>query len=193
VISHYLSMASNRWLSTRIENIGNLIIFFTALFAVINRESLSPGLAALSITYALNVTMSVVWVVRMGCELENNCVALERIFEYTQNTPEAEWDILQDDQDSWPSQGLVEFNNYQTRYREGLDLVLKGVDLKINPKDKVGICGRTGAGKSSLTLALFRIIESTSGNIIIDGQDISHLGLHNLRSKLTIIPQVRSA
>lgn len=193
MISHYLSMASNRWLSTRIENIGNLIIFFTALFAVINRESLSPGLAALSITYALNVTMSVVWVVRMGCELENNCVALERIFEYTQNTPEAEWDILQDDQDSWPSQGLVEFNNYQTRYREGLDLVLKGVDLKINPKDKVGICGRTGAGKSSLTLALFRIIESTSGNIIIDGQDISHLGLHNLRSKLTIIPQVRSA
>ena len=83
----------------------------------------------------------------------------------------------------------VEFKNYQTRYREGLDLVLKGVSCQILSGEKVGIVGRTGAGKSSLTLALFRIIEPTEGTIVIDDCDITQMGLGCLRSRLTIIPQ----
>ena len=89
----------------------------------------------------------------------------------------------------WPEEGVVKFSKFATRYREGLDLVVKDIDCTITAGEKVGIVGRTGAGKSSLTLALFRIIESAAGHIIIDGVDIAKIGLHDLRSRLTIIPQ----
>ena len=91
--------------------------------------------------------------------------------------------------EAWPEHGVVKFDNYQTRYRERLDLVLRGIDCHIESTEKIGIVGRTGAGKSSLTLALFRIIESAGGNIEIDDVNISHLGLGKLRSRITIIPQ----
>jgi ABC-type multidrug transport system fused ATPase/permease subunit len=90
---------------------------------------------------------------------------------------------------SWPAHGGVEFQNYSTRYREGLDLVLKDINLSIKPHEKVGVVGRTGAGKSSLTLALFRIIEPVSGSISIDGLNTSTIGLLDLRRRLAIIPQ----
>lgn len=90
---------------------------------------------------------------------------------------------------TWPQEGIVEFKNFQVRYREGLELVLKGIDFSVKSQEKVGIVGRTGAGKSSLTLALFRIIEAAEGKIVIDDVDISEIGLHSLRSRLTIIPQ----
>ncbi|CAG2067546.1 unnamed protein product, partial [Timema podura] len=89
----------------------------------------------------------------------------------------------------WPTEGRVQFTDYKLRYREGLDLVLKGLNFTISGGEKVGIVGRTGAGKSSLTLALFRIIEPAGGSIIIDGVDIIGLGLHVVRSRITIIPQ----
>lgn len=91
----------------------------------------------------------------------------------------------------WPQEGAVEFRNYETRYRPGLDLVLREFTVSIKPRQKVGIVGRTGAGKSSLALALFRIIEASGGYISIDGVKVSELGLHDLRSKLSIIPQVQ--
>merc|ERR1712183_50943 len=90
---------------------------------------------------------------------------------------------------SWPDKGRVQFNDYSTRYREGLDLVVKNIKIDIQPGEKVGIVGRTGAGKSSLTLALFRILEAAGGSIIIDDMNIGHLGLGKLREGLTIIPQ----
>jgi ATP-binding cassette subfamily C (CFTR/MRP) protein 1 len=127
----------------------------------------------------------------MQSEIENNCVAIERIVEYTNNPCEASWDNNKSEmvKPDWPEQGAIEIRNYMTQYREGLEPVLKGLNLSIMPGENIGICGRTGAGKSSLTLALFRIIEPTGGSIHIDGHDITRLGLHPLRSKLTIIPQ----
>ncbi|CAG2229987.1 ABC transporter ecdL,ATP-binding cassette transporter abc1,Uncharacterized ABC transporter ATP-binding protein YwjA,ABC transporter C family member 15,Multidrug resistance-associated protein 4,Multidrug resistance-associated protein 6,ABC transporter C family member 10,ABC transporter atnG,ABC transporter C family member 4,ABC transporter C family member 12,ATP-binding cassette sub-family C member 11,Multiple drug resistance-associated protein-like transporter 1,Putative uncharacterized protein YKR104W,ABC len=123
-------------------------------------------------------------------ELETNIVAVERVKEYTETPTEAAWEIEdKKPASSWPDKGCVEFNDYGVRYREGLDLVLKGISCKIDPTEKIGIVGRTGAGKSSLTLALFRILEKSQGNIIIDGIDISTIGLHDLRAKITIIPQ----
>lgn len=89
----------------------------------------------------------------------------------------------------WPAHGAVEIKNYSTRYRPGLDLVLKDINLDIKAHEKIGVVGRTGAGKSSLTLALFRIIEPVSGNIAIDGLNTSTIGLRDLRSRLAIIPQ----
>ncbi|CAH1794809.1 unnamed protein product, partial [Owenia fusiformis] len=189
-ICYYPSIVSNRWLAIRLELVGNCIVLFAALFAVIGRDHLSAGIVGLSITYALNITQTLNWMVRMTSELETNIVAVERVKEYSETPTEADW-IVEDNRPSeaWPEQGVVEFTDYSTRYREGLDLVLKGISCKINAGEKVGIVGRTGAGKSSLTLSLFRIIESAEGSISIDGIDISKIGLHDLRSKLTIIPQ----
>ncbi|CAG2256927.1 ABC transporter ecdL,ATP-binding cassette transporter abc1,Uncharacterized ABC transporter ATP-binding protein YwjA,ABC transporter C family member 15,Multidrug resistance-associated protein 4,Multidrug resistance-associated protein 6,ABC transporter C family member 10,ABC transporter atnG,ABC transporter C family member 4,ABC transporter C family member 12,ATP-binding cassette sub-family C member 11,Multiple drug resistance-associated protein-like transporter 1,Putative uncharacterized protein YKR104W,ABC len=121
---------------------------------------------------------------------DKHCSCRERVKEYTETPTEAAWEIEdKKPASSWPDKGCVEFNDYGVRYREGLDLVLKGISCKIDPTEKIGIVGRTGAGKSSLTLALFRILEKSQGNIIIDGIDISTIGLHDLRAKITIIPQ----
>ncbi|WAQ96707.1 MRP1-like protein [Mya arenaria] len=190
LVCHYPSIISNRWLAIRLEFVGNCILFFASLFAVIARDDLSPGIVGLSITYALNVTQTLNWMVRMTTELETNIVAVERVKEYSETPTEAAWDIPEKKPNpSWPEKGVVEMEDYGTRYREGLDLVVKGIDCYINSGEKVGIVGRTGAGKSSLTLALFRIIEPAQGRIVIDGVDIAQIGLHDLRSKLTIIPQ----
>ena len=193
---NYYNYCSNRWLAVRIETLGNVIIFFAALFAILGRDTLSAGKAGLSISYAMMVTETLTWMVRMLCDLETNCVALERVLEYINDNPqEAEWKLATEEEEPnphWPQHGKIELIDYQTRYRPGLDLVLKGISLSIGSEMKVGICGRTGAGKSSLTLALFRLIEAaedSGGQILIDGVDISRLGLHTLRSNLSIIPQ----
>ncbi|XP_070185918.1 multidrug resistance-associated protein 1-like isoform X2 [Littorina saxatilis] len=189
-VCYYPSIVSNRWLAIRLEFVGNCIIFFASLFAVLGREHLSPGIVGLSVSYAMNVTQTLNWMVRMTCELETNIVAVERVKEYTEAPTEAPWEIPEKKPDpAWPQDGVIEFKDYQTRYREGLDLVLKGINCSIKSGEKIGIVGRTGAGKSSLTLALFRIIESAEGQISVDDIGIGSIGLHDLRSKLTIIPQ----
>ncbi|XP_041075966.1 ATP-binding cassette sub-family C member 3-like isoform X5 [Polyodon spathula] len=188
--SYYPGIVSNRWLGIRIEFIGNCVVLFAALFAVIEKSKLTPGLVGLSVSYALQVTMSLNWMVRMTSDLESNIVAVERVKEYSETETEAPW-IVPDKRppEDWPTHGKVEFNDYSVRYREGLDLVLKSLTLQVKGGEKIGIVGRTGAGKSSMTLCLFRILEAAAGEITIDGVKISEIGLHDLRSKLTIIPQ----
>ena len=105
--------------------------------------------------------------VKQQSELETNIVAVERIKEYTEIEPEAEWTSNNSPPEKWPSSGSVEFQNYGMRYRKGLDLVLKAIDAKVKGGEKVGIVGRTGAGKSSLTVALFRLVEPAQGTICI--------------------------
>lgn len=185
-----LSIMANRWLDVRLQNVANLIILFSALFVVLSRDTITAGVAGVSISYAMQITQIMNWLVRMTADLETNIVAVERAKEYGETKPEAAWEIAENRPTKyWPDAGTVEFRNFQVRYRDGLDLVLKGITFTVNGGEKIGIVGRTGAGKSSLTLALFRIIEPAGGSIIIDGQDISKMGLHDLRSRLTIIPQ----
>ncbi|NWS44058.1 MRP3 protein, partial [Probosciger aterrimus] len=188
--SYYPGIASNRWLGIRVEFVGNCIVLFAALFAVIGKNSLNAGLVGLSVSYALQVTLSLNWMVRMTSELETNIVAVERIKEYSETETEAPWVIEgKSPPEDWPSKGELEFVNYSVRYRKGLDLVLKGLNLQVHGGEKIGIVGRTGAGKSSMTLCLFRILEAAKGEIKIDGVKIAEIGLHDLRSRLTIIPQ----
>ncbi|XP_054260595.1 multidrug resistance-associated protein 1-like [Macrosteles quadrilineatus] len=185
----YSGYIAQRWLSFRLEVVGNLIVLFAALFAVLSRGSLDSGMAGLSVMYALQVIITLNFFTRMTADVETNLVSVERIKEYSNVKQEAERIGDPGVEPSWPAKGRIEFQNYSVRYREGLDLVLKGVSFTVLPGEKVGIVGRTGAGKSSLTLALFRLLEAAEGAIIIDGRDIATVGLQQLRSKLTIIPQ----
>jgi len=189
-VSYYPGIVSHRWLATRLEFVGNSLVMFAALFAVIGRDHLSGGIIGLSISYALNITQTLNWMVRMSSELETNIVAVERVKEYSETPTEAAWRVEEKKPDEkWPPYGVVEFRDYSTRYRENLEPVLKNLTCNIKGGEKIGIVGRTGAGKSSLTLGLFRIIEPSNGSIFIDGVNIAEIGLHDLRSKLTIIPQ----
>ncbi|XP_008280640.1 ATP-binding cassette sub-family C member 2 [Stegastes partitus] len=187
--SVYPWIVSNRWLAIRLESVGNMVVFFSALFAVISRDSLDSGLVGMSISYALNITQTLNWLVRMNSELENNIVAVERVNEYAAIENEAKWITDSRPPKNWPETGRLQFENYKVRYRPGLDLVLHGITCDIKSTEKIGIVGRTGAGKSSLTNCLFRIIEAAEGRILIDDIDIAKIGLHDLRNHLTIIPQ----
>ena len=127
----------------------------------------------------------------MSAEFETNITSVERIQEYFNTPHEDEWRIEKTKPAlTWPESGHITFDSFSVKYREGLEDVLKNLSIDIQPGEKIGIVGRTGAGKSSLTLALFRILEYSKGNIIIDGVDIKLIGLHDLRHKITIIPQV---
>uniref|UniRef100_H3CHF1 Multidrug resistance-associated protein 1 n=1 Tax=Tetraodon nigroviridis TaxID=99883 RepID=H3CHF1_TETNG len=170
--------------------VGNIIVSFAALCAVIARQNLSPGIMGLSISYALQLTASLTWLVRMSSDLETNIVAVEKVKEYSETQKEAEWTHKPTSLPSnWPNKGCIDIRGFSLRYRDDLDLAIRNITISINGGEKVGIVGRTGAGKSSLTLGLFRIIEAAEGHIFIDGVDIRELGLHDLRSRITIIPQ----
>ncbi|CAG8548825.1 3767_t:CDS:10, partial [Scutellospora calospora] len=191
--AYYPSVCCNRWLAVRLEFLGSLIIFSASLLAVISSvifNNIDDGLVGLSLTYALSVTQALNWAVRQSCEIETNIVSVERVKEYIDLPSEAPAVIPNNrPAPAWPQNGLIEYQNYSTRYRSGLELVLKGISFLVKPKEKIGIVGRTGAGKSSLTLSLFRLIEAAGGAIIVDGMDISKIGLYDLRSRITIIPQ----
>ncbi|KAH3686130.1 hypothetical protein WICPIJ_002894 [Wickerhamomyces pijperi] len=189
--AYFPSVNANRWLAVRLEFLGSMIILASAGFAVMTllTGNISSGLVGLSVSYSLQITQSLNWIIRMSVEVETNIVAVERVEEYSVLEPEAAEYMEPRPPKEWPAQGSIEFKNYSTRYREGLDLVLKNINLKINPREKIGIVGRTGAGKSSLTLALYRIIEAAEGQIVIDGIPTSQVGLQDLRHSLSIIPQ----
>lgn len=182
--------ACNRWLAFRADVLGDLVAFSAGVFIILSLGKVDAGAAGMSLTYAMNFTENLLWLVRNYAINEQNMNSMERIKEYLDVEQEAD-EIVEDNRPApgWPSKGGVEFIDYSTRYRADLDPVLRKVSLKINPKEKVGIVGRTGAGKSSLTLAIFRALEADSGKIVIDDVDISKIGLRDLRENITIVPQ----
>ncbi|KAF9360492.1 hypothetical protein BGX34_007744 [Mortierella sp. NVP85] len=162
--AYFSWIVSNRWLQVRLEALGACIVLAAALFGVLSRTTLGSANIGLALSYALGVTQDITWLVRSYCDLQNQLVAVERIDEYANKNPEAPAETDVKLPENWPHSGHVEFRNYSARYREGLDLVIKNISFEVQPGEKIGICGRTGAGKSSLTLALFRIIEAANSH-----------------------------
>ncbi|ODQ82974.1 hypothetical protein BABINDRAFT_170062 [Babjeviella inositovora NRRL Y-12698] len=189
----YVFRSINRWLSFRLQLLGSIIIFaasIAVLYSLTTASPLSSGMVGLVMSYALQVTGSLNFIVRLSVEVETRVVCVERILEYCELSPEAPA-VVEGKRPvhNWPAQGSVRFDHYTTKYRANLDPVLLNISLEIRPREKVGIVGRTGAGKSTFALAIFRLIEPTEGYVLIDGLNTSEMGLFDLRSKLSIIPQ----
>ncbi|KAI7803545.1 putative multidrug resistance-associated protein 1-like [Triplophysa rosa] len=188
--SYFPRFVATRWLAVNLEFLGNLLVLAAAILSVIGRATLSPGIVGLAVSHSLQVTGILSWIVRAWTDVENNIVSVERVNEYAETPKEAPWTL----EDSrlplgWPRTGSIEFKQYGLQYRRGLDWALKEITLGVNEREKVGIVGRTGAGKSSLALGIFRILEAAKGKIFIDRLNIAEIGLHELRSRITIIPQ----
>ncbi|XP_057430299.1 ABC transporter C family member 2-like [Lotus japonicus] len=190
-----VNISANRWLAIRLETLGGLMIWFTASFAVMqngraeNQQELASTMGLL-LSYALNITSLLTGVLRLASLAENSLNSVERIGTYIDLPSEAP-SVIEDNRPppAWPSSGAIKFNDVVLRYRPELPPVLHGISFTIFPSDKVGIVGRTGAGKSSMLNALFRIVELERGRILIDDCDIAKFGLADLRKVLGIIPQ----
>jgi len=183
------SVACNRWLSFRLEMLSAMTVFATALAVFLFRRSLSPAAAGLSITYSLLVTQTLSWLVRMTTEVENGMSAVERIlWEIPSEAPAYIEGSLPA---HWPSEGRVEFRDVWMRYRPELPPALRGVSFTILPGQRVGLIGRTGAGKSSIAQVLFRTVGDPlqAGAVIVDGIDISRVGVAQLRERLAMVTQ----
>ncbi|KAK0424597.1 hypothetical protein QR680_008742 [Steinernema hermaphroditum] len=189
----YYMRVANQWVTIRLILMGHMIIACAALSAVFIRgtTTMSAGIVGLALLNSVNFYNFLAMALRLMSGVESNAVSIERVEEYSHVPTEAPADSEEEKRPppEWPRSGAIHIEDLQLRYREGLDLVLRGISVEIRDGEKIGIVGRTGAGKSSLTLALFRIVEADSGRILIDGRDIATLGLRELRSKLTIVPQ----
>lgn len=182
--------AANRWLAFRVDCVGALVSFFAGVFVVRSVGHIDAGAAGLALTYAVTFTENVLWFVRLYSANEQNMNSVERVKEYLDVDQEAP-PVIPENRPAanWPTKGSVEFINYSTRYRPDFDLVLKNVTFKILPGEKVGVVGRTGAGKSSMALALFRALEAEDGKILVDDVDVGLIGLQDLRENIVMVPQ----
>ncbi|KAJ3314233.1 hypothetical protein HDU76_002465 [Blyttiomyces sp. JEL0837] len=179
---------ANRWLHFRCEAMSAFLSSGVAFFIV--AASISPGWAGLTLTYAFELTAGFTWVIRTHAAMDMDMNAVERVDEYSnlEQEPAAIVNTYRPPP-SWPSKGAIEVKDLTVRYGPSQPAVLKNLTFNIQPSEKIGVVGRTGAGKSTLTLAFFRILEDVEGSIVIDNTDIFRMGLKDLRSKLTIIPQ----
>ena len=184
---YYPSMVADQLLLIALTTLANLVTLGVAV--LLPSMAISPGSTGLVLTCCLQLPPMMADLMRFSAQLETNIVAVERIREYSKLEQEAAWESVTAPDTSWPAAGRVEMEEVTLRYKEGGEPALLEVSCCLEAGQRVGVVGRTGAGKSSLATALFRLVEADSGTIRIDGVDISTMGLHNLRSKLTIIPQ----
>ncbi|XP_004491490.1 ABC transporter C family member 3-like [Cicer arietinum] len=184
--------AAMEWLCIRLDMLSSITFAFSLIFLIsIPQGIINPGIAGLAVTYGLNLNMIQAWVIWNLCNLENKIISVERMLQYT-NIPSEPPLVLEEENrpdPSWPSYGEVDVRNLQVRYAPHLPLVLRGLTCTFRGGLRTGIVGRTGSGKSTLIQTLFRLVEPTAGEVIIDGINISTIGLHDLRSRLSIIPQ----
>merc|ERR1712159_163780 len=192
--SYLLVQLSSYWLALRLDIMGGMIACFIGAIAVgtLGSEFIPAGWLGLALAYSIEVTSYLKYGVQMIARIEADMSSTERILYYSENIePEAPAVIPKNDPEpgTWPSKGEIELNHISMRYRDG-PLALKDLSFKVNGGEKIGVCGRTGSGKSSLMIALFRISEiENDGSIVVDGVNIGEIGTAALRLNISIIPQ----
>ncbi|KAF3962205.1 hypothetical protein CMV_013250 [Castanea mollissima] len=185
------NMSAMEWLSFRLNLLSNFVFAFSLVLLVTLPEGIiNPSIAGLAVTYGINLNVqqaSIIWNI---CNAENRMISVERILQYSNIASEAPL-VIEESRppNNWPEVGTICFKNLQVRYAEHLPSVLKNITCTFPGRKKVGVVGRTGSGKSTLIQAIFRVVEPRGGSIIIDDVDICKIGLHDLRSRLSIIPQ----
>ncbi|ODV82409.1 uncharacterized protein CANTADRAFT_19963 [Suhomyces tanzawaensis NRRL Y-17324] len=189
--AYYLSIANQRWLTLHMDILAAIFALLICLLCVGRVFSISPASVGLLLAYVIQIANQLSLLIRTFTQVENEMNSVERLSQYAFGLPEEAPYVITETtpKESWPEQGEITFKDVSMAYRPGLPLVLKDLSFQVKPAEKIGICGRTGAGKSSIMTALYRLTELEKGSIVIDGVDISNLGLHALRSKLSIIPQ----
>ncbi|KAE8310119.1 P-loop containing nucleoside triphosphate hydrolase protein [Aspergillus transmontanensis] len=190
--AYFLIFANQRWLSVRLDLVCNTLLLVTGVLVVTSRFNVSPSISGLILSYMLSISQTLQFSIRQYTELEQHINSAERLHHYGTSLEEEEKTAplhRVEVSSTWPAQGQITFQNVQMRYREELPLVLKGLTMSIQSGERIGVVGRTGAGKSSIVSALFRLTELSGGNIRIDRVDIASIALHDLRSRLAIIPQ----
>ncbi|SGZ54258.1 CIC11C00000002870 [Sungouiella intermedia] len=189
--AYFLSIATQRWLCVHLDMIASIFALIICLLCITNQFNISASSTGLLLNYVIQIVGLLSLTVRAMTQVENEMNSVERLHSYAFDLPqEAAYEKSEfKPPPEWPMAGYIQFNDVSMRYRQSLPLVLKNLDFGVYPGEKVGICGRTGAGKSSIMTGLYRLSEVESGSITIDGLDISQMGLRDLRSKLLIIPQ----
>ncbi|KAM6985056.1 ATP-binding cassette sub-family C member 4-like [Aplochiton taeniatus] len=184
----FLFLTTSRWFAVRLDGICSIFVTITAFGCLFLRNDMEAGAVGLALSYAVTLIGMFQWGVRQSAEVENMMISVERVVEYTELEREAPWETDKRPPPEWPEHGLITFDRVNFSYRVDGPLVLRDMAAAFRAKEKVGIVGRTGAGKSSLISALFRLAEP-EGRISIDGVLTSEIGLHTLRQKMSIIPQ----
>jgi ABC-type multidrug transport system fused ATPase/permease subunit len=189
--AQYARVIAQPWIQLRLEVLNSFLVFMASVFAVSFKDQMGVRLAGLIISYSLQITQVFTWTIRTLAEGETNMNSAERLIFYMDQLQSEKPAIVESNRPpvKWPSQGHVSIRNLNLRYRSDLPLVLQGLNVEIEAGSKVGIVGRTGAGKSTILTALLRIVEHDSGSIWVDGLNISDLGLEDLRSRIAVIPQ----
>uniref|UniRef100_A0A8C4INZ7 Multidrug resistance-associated protein 4 n=1 Tax=Dicentrarchus labrax TaxID=13489 RepID=A0A8C4INZ7_DICLA len=184
----FLFLTTSRWFAVRLDGICSVFVSITAFGCLYLRDGLEPGAVGLALSYAVTLTGMFQWGVRQSAEIENMMTSVERVVEYAELESEAPWETDRRPPHDWPKTGSITFDRVNFSYSASEPLVLKNLTVVFTSREKVGIVGRTGAGKSSLISALFRLAEP-EGRIRIDGFLTSEIGLHTLRQRMSIIPQ----
>ncbi|KAL6205281.1 hypothetical protein ACLB2K_022543 [Fragaria x ananassa] len=189
---NFYTVCAMQWLCFRLDMLSSVTFAFFLLFLISVPEGIiDPGIAGLAVTYGLSLNLLQAGFIWNLCNMEKKIISVERILQYTTSIPSEPPLVIESNRPdhSWPSRGKVDMHDLQVRYAPHMPLVLRGLTCTFPGGMKTGIVGRTGSGKSTLIQALFRIVNPAAGRILIDGIDISSIGLHDLRSNLSIIPQ----